>query len=95
MAVNAVKMHNERHWDEEKFAGLMQEARRTHFDHFPSIGVSLKCRQEGDTRVINGTAYVWFQGGWKIQELGTQKRRTKRGGRYANKTKSQVETQDL
>lgn len=37
MAINAEKMHSERHWTQEKIDGLKQEGKRIHFDHFKGM----------------------------------------------------------
>lgn len=60
MSVDAVKMHSERNWDQEKFSGLMQQARRIHFDHFN--GVTLKPQRR---KQIRGVWHVWKFGKWR------------------------------
>lgn len=60
MSINAEQMHSERNWDKEKFAGLMQQGARIHFDHFG--GLQLKPQKR---RKIRGVVYVWKFGKWR------------------------------
>jgi hypothetical protein len=59
-------MDSKRNWTQSEIDGLKKKYSRTHFDHFPSPGVQLKRRKEGDRRTMNGTRYVWRSGKWCV-----------------------------
>lgn len=58
-------MDSKRNWTQGEIDSLKSKYKRTHFDHFPALGVQLKRRKDGDQRTVNGTRYMWRSGKWR------------------------------